>query len=66
MRLDYRKPEYGAWQCIIEQEGINPQKTLFIDDKEENIEAAKVLGFNGLLWNPMHDIRSVVDILLPS
>ena len=64
--IGYRKPEYGAWQCIIDKEHINPQQTLFIDDKEENIEAARALDFIGLLWNPMHDIRSVVDILLPS
>ena len=64
--IGHRKPEYGAWQCIIEQEGIQAQQTLFIDDKKENIEAAKALGFNGLLWNPSCDIRSVVDILLPS
>ena len=37
--IGHRKPENGAWQIIIEQEGIDPQKTLFIDDKEENIEA---------------------------
>lgn len=64
--IGHRKPENGAWQIIIEQEGIDPQKTLFIDDKEENIEAADALGFNVLLWNPSNDIRSVVDILLPS
>tara|TARA_B100000900_G_scaffold190600_1_gene161436 strand:+ start:1423 stop:2076 length:654 start_codon:yes stop_codon:yes gene_type:complete len=64
--IGHRKPEYGAWQYIIEQEGIHAQQTLFIDDKKENIEAAKALGFIGLLWNPSWDIRSVVDILLPS
>ena len=64
--IGHRKPEYGAWQYIIAQEGIDPKKTLFIDDKEENIVAAKALGFLGLQWNPLSDIRSVVDILLPS
>lgn len=64
--IGHRKPENGAWQTIIEQEYINPKKTLFIDDKDENTEAAKTLGFNVLQWNPSHDIRSVVDILLPS
>jgi putative hydrolase of the HAD superfamily len=64
--IGHRKPENEAWQIIIEQKGIDPQKTLFIDDKEENIDAAKALGFIGLHWNPSSDIRSVVDILLPS
>ena len=64
--IGHRKPENGAWQIIIGTEGVNPQKTLFIEDKEENIEAANALGFNVLHWNPSNDIRSVVDILLPS
>ena len=64
--IGHRKPEYGAWQTIIEQEGVDPKKTLFIDDKDENIKAAKALGFHGLQWNPSSDIRLVVDILLPS
>ena len=64
--IGHRKPENRAWQIIVEQKGIDPKKTLFIDDKEINIEAAKALGFIALHWNPSSDIRSVVDILLPS
>lgn len=39
-----RKPDLKAYTYIINKHGILPQETLFIDDKLENIEAAKSLG----------------------
>ena len=39
-----RKPELRAWEIILEEHDLNPFETLFIDDKLENIEAAKKLG----------------------
>jgi putative hydrolase of the HAD superfamily len=39
-----RKPEAAAYQFILDKHEINPSKTLFIDDKEENILAAQALG----------------------
>ena len=39
-----RKPELAAYTFILNKHGILPQETLFIDDKLENIEAAKLLG----------------------
>ena len=39
-----RKPDLEAYAYIINKHGILPQETLFIDDKLENIEAAKSLG----------------------
>ena len=39
-----RKPDLEAYVYIINKHGILPQETLFIDDKLENIEAAKSLG----------------------
>ena len=39
-----RKPNAGAWQVIIDEQGLEPNKTLFIDDKKENTNAASQLG----------------------
>ena len=39
-----RKPNPGAWQVILDEQPIIADRTLFIDDKEENILAATKLG----------------------
>ncbi len=40
------KPFTAFWRYIIEKEGFKPEATVFIDDREENIESAKGLGIN--------------------
>ena len=40
----YRKPEKEFYQMLIKSENINPAETFFVDDKPENVEAAKSLG----------------------
>ena len=40
-----RKPDEDSFLQIINQENILPEKTLFIDDSIQNVEAAKALGF---------------------
>jgi FMN phosphatase YigB (HAD superfamily) len=39
-----RKPAAAAYQFILDRHELIPAKTLFIDDKEENILSAQVLG----------------------
>ncbi|HRN94420.1 MAG: HAD family phosphatase [Chitinophagales bacterium] len=39
----FRKPELEIYELMLQQQFLNPHETLFIDDKEENIEAAKAL-----------------------
>ncbi len=43
--LHLSKPNSEIYEFVMYQEGLNPEETLFIDDKPENIEAAKKLGF---------------------
>lgn len=38
------KPDLEIYEFILNQEGLEPEETLFIDDKAENIEAAAKLG----------------------
>ena len=42
--MGQRKPEKEIYQTVIEREGLDPSRTLFIDDKQENTDAAKALG----------------------
>lgn len=39
-----RKPNPGAWQIILNEQPIQADRTLFIDDKLENIKGAENLG----------------------
>lgn len=40
----FRKPELEIYELMLQQQFLNPNETLFIDDKKENIEAAKALN----------------------
>ena len=39
-----RKPEERIFQLVVEEQGYNPQETLFIDDSPQHIEGAKKVG----------------------
>lgn len=41
-----RKPESAVFNLILQQNNLKPNKTLFVDDTLENINAAKELGIN--------------------
>jgi putative hydrolase of the HAD superfamily len=39
-----RKPEKEIYELVIAKENLNPTETFFVDDKPENVEAAKQSG----------------------
>jgi epoxide hydrolase-like predicted phosphatase len=43
-RIGLRKPDHAAFQLILDQHQISPERTLFIDDSPQHIAAAKELG----------------------
>lgn len=43
--VGHRKPETAIYEFVMREENIVPSETLFIDDKAENIAAAKALGW---------------------
>ena len=44
------KPEPGIYAELMNQYGLVPEECVFLDDKPENIEAAKRLGWNGIVF----------------
>ena len=42
--LGYRKPEVEIYNLILENENLVAGETFFVDDKLENVEAARALG----------------------
>ena len=45
------KPSYSIYRLFTSKFNLNPDTCLFFDDKEENIEAAKVCGWNAIKFN---------------
>lgn len=62
--IGYSKPDKEAWQTVIDQAGIRPYETLFIDDLKDNVEGAKKMGFHVQQHNPANDISEVIHSYL--
>ncbi len=46
--LRLRKPNAAIYRHVLEREGRSPDSAVFIDDKLENVEAARALGIHGI------------------
>ncbi len=44
------KPDKKIYEIVLKRLGVKPHEAVFIDDKEENVVAAKVLGINTILF----------------
>jgi len=62
--LRLRKPEVEIYEFVLKDAGLKGQETLFIDDREDNIEGAKKLGIHGYHHQIKDDIDAVIDRVL--
>ena len=46
--IGWHKPDHEAWQHVIDDAGIRPEETLFLDDNIHNIKASQELGFQSI------------------
>lgn len=51
-RVGLRKPGKEIFQRILEENGLQPEHTLFIDDSPQHIETAKALGIQTIYLEP--------------
>ena len=58
--LSMRKPDAEIFNYLIKQHELIPKRTLFIDDKKENTDAAVALGFQ--VWNLQVGREDVVEL----
>ena len=56
-----RKPERDFYQNLLEKHSLIPEETLFIDDYDVNIEAAKKLGMQTHYLLPNEDIVTLFN-----
>ncbi|CAN5879459.1 HAD-IA family hydrolase [soil metagenome] len=51
------KPDGKIYRLLIERHGLEPAKTVFIDDRTENVEAATVAGLVGVHFTSAAALR---------
>ena len=49
-RIGYVKPEPAAFDWCVRALGVEPARILFVDDREENVRAARARGMQGHLF----------------
>ena len=54
------KPDAKIYQEALKKAGAPPASCVFIDDIEENVRAAAVLGLKAILYKPDTDLEKVV------
>lgn len=58
-QIGFRKPDKEIYQFVIEDAGLVPSKTLFIDDTIQNIDAASAAGFKTILLRSGENIEDL-------
>jgi len=58
--MGMRKPDPAIYSFILNKHDLNPRKTLFVDDKKINTDAAEKLGMQ--VWNLQVGQEDVVDL----
>lgn len=60
------KPSPAIYRILCDKYGIKPEESIFLDDRQINLDAAKSLGFSTLLVNDPFEAREQLDVLLKS
>ncbi|MFQ6604878.1 MAG: HAD family hydrolase [Fidelibacterota bacterium] len=60
----HRKPEPGIFHYACRVAGVAPAEALFIDDSEENIQAADQLGFHTIHYRILETSQSELERLV--
>lgn len=58
--MGMRKPQPEIFTTIVSKHNLSPNRTLFVDDKKENTDAAAALGL--YVWNLRVGKEDVVDL----
>jgi len=58
--MGMRKPDPGIYSYIVNKHDLSPKRTLFVDDKKVNTDAAASIGIH--VWNLQVGKEDVVDL----
>jgi len=62
--IGYRKPNPKAYEILLQKLGRPPEETLFIDNKEENVVAARKAGMHAVHFTSCKELRARLSTLL--
>ena len=54
--LGERKPDLAAYEKVVREADIDPATAVFVDDKVENVEAARQLGIHGIVFEKQEGV----------
>jgi putative hydrolase of the HAD superfamily len=57
-QLRMAKPDPAIYRYTLEKLALEPAETLFIDDRQVNVEAATALGMNALIFTTVDQLRA--------
>jgi FMN phosphatase YigB (HAD superfamily) len=58
-----RKPNLGFYRHVLGVTGIDPRRTIFVDDKLENVLSARSLGFHGIVFENPEPVKRALKNL---
>ncbi|MGW7458171.1 HAD family hydrolase [Streptomyces sp. NPDC054797] len=64
-RIGSAKPEAAAYQWCLGALGLPPEDVLFVDDRADNVRAARELGMQGHVFTSPEGLRAVLEALSP-
>lgn len=59
--IGHRKPDAGAYQAVVDDAALTAGRTLFIDDIEENVMAARDVGLRARHLQNMDELFHLID-----
>lgn len=60
------KPDPAIYEALFEKYGLNPEESVFLDDSEKNIAAARKLRMHGILVTSQEQAKRELEALLES
>jgi 2-haloacid dehalogenase len=57
------KPDSQIYRVLIDRFGLTPSRTIFIDDREENVTGARVAGLTGIHFRSAIELGSQLERL---
>ncbi len=61
----YQKPHAGFYAFVQRNTGYSPEDLLMVDDKLENVEAAKVAGWQAVHWTAGDNLSRILQRSIP-
>ena len=56
------KPDPAIYRILIERFDVDPTTSVFVDDRQENVDAAAALGFDAVLFTDAASLRASLGV----